>query len=91
MLPHAQVLPGTLLPDGTRVEAKALVLPLNDVPPCCNLQGNPSRRVGRHFVHHQPPDDAPTVYEPATPWWRACYKSTFGRAHALEKESLLPR
>eukprot|EP00966_Prymnesium_polylepis_P272689 6300106-Prymnesium_polylepis.1 len=90
--PLSQVLPGTLLPDGTRVGPKSLVLPLNDVPPCCALAGNPSRRLGRHFVHQLEGDaDAAATYEAATPWWRSAYRWVLGRAKLAEKESLLPR
>jgi len=87
--PLSQILPGSECPDGSRVEAKSLLLPIGGLPNCSNLAGNPARSQGRHFVQHLPPDEF-TYYVP-TPWWRWIYMMAFGKSDKAERESLLPK
>ena len=88
--PLSQILPGSECPDGSRVEAKSLLLPIGGLQNCSNLAGNPARTMGRYFVQHLPPDEF--TYHVPMPWWKCiyswCFRSSTSKA---ERESLLPK
>lgn len=87
--PLSQILPGSETPDGARVEAKSLLLPIGAIANCTSLSGNPARSIGRHFVQHLPPDVF--TYHVPLPWWKWMYMWAFRHTDRSERESLLPK
>ena len=77
MQPLSQILPGSEVPDGARIEAKSLVLSLGKAPNCVSMAGNPARTIGRHYVHLERPDRRGAQQPQLVPWWQLGWRNLY--------------